>query len=79
MHNEIKDFRLLFSAGDLRDAFIKPSELDGCYNLFFHRNSTSEVCAVFTRRSRAIRHFKTIDAAFASAVDVGFDSVQVIR
>lgn len=74
---QIKDFKLLFSTGDLVKAEVVPAPMESGFNLFFYRKGRKAPEAVEAQRG-GTRNFTTIDTAVANAAKVGFKSVSVV-
>jgi len=70
---QLSDIKLLFQNGVLRDAYILP--LFGDWTIEITRHA-GESITLETQRG-AVRHFKTLDAAFEGVKSVGFNRANI--
>jgi len=71
------ELRLLFEGGLLKTATICRHPLEDCWMLKFDRKKGAPVFMDSQRISP--RAFKTLDAAFQTAHEIGFQEVAVVR
>lgn len=80
----LDQLRLLFEAGDLQTAMILPAMLDASsaprWELHVKRRNGALVALCLNRKyngAEQVRIFNTLDAAFSTAVEIGFLEARV--
>ncbi|PSU80698.1 plasmid replication protein RepB [Photobacterium phosphoreum] len=75
---EIKEAKLHFDAGQLREAKVINAAMEQGYNLYLIGKRVSDNVFVTAQRSGDNpRVFKTIDAACRNAKEIGFRTIEV--
>jgi hypothetical protein len=71
-----KEAAIRFDSGQFKRAIVTPAPLvQGEWVLQLERKDKST--AVISRQRGGVRHFKTIDAAYRTAIKIGFRTISV--